>query len=88
MVFPDDSKVGDFFFIDDELVLITEWNYILFNAENRYFDLYFIDASKSELEAVCCMSVIPMEYDFHGAFIRRVSPLEQELFSDGLNVNF
>lgn len=79
MKFPPDTKVGDMFWLNDEPVRITAWNYIYGPPYSHYFDLDFVDIVK-EGRPAAGMILIPMGFDFYGAEIRKMSSLELELF--------
>ena len=75
--FPDDTKIGDMFWLEDEPVMVTNWNY--FHNYSYYFDITFVDVL-SEGKPAASMVLIPMGFDFYGATIRKMSSLEKELF--------
>lgn len=77
--FPLETKVGDLFWIDNEPVKITAWDYTHEDGTDRYFDLEFIDVIK-EGRPAAGMMLIPMGFDFYGSKIRSMSSLERELF--------
>lgn len=77
--FPDDTQAGDMFWMNDEPIRITEWNYSNRDSYDRYFDLEFVDIIANGRPAAC-MVLIPMGFDFFGVTIRKMSSLEKELF--------
>lgn len=77
MKLPDDAKSGDLFWFNDEPVRIGDWCY-LFN-EKYCFDIEFI-AVELDGEVAGRMIYIPMGFEFYGVEIRRMTPLEEELF--------
>jgi hypothetical protein len=79
MNFPEDTKVGDMFWLNDEPVRVTAWNYLYGPPHSYYFDLDFVDITR-EGRPSAGMILIPMGFDFYGAEIRKMSSLELELF--------
>lgn len=79
MRFPDDTQVGDLFWMNDEPIKITAWNYLYGPVHDRYFDLEFMSITQDNRSSAS-MVLIPMGYDFYGTEIRRMSSLEKELF--------
>jgi len=74
---PEDTKKGDLFWFNDEPVRIGSWCYL---ANERYcFDIEFIGV-KLNGDTAAVMIQIPMGFDFYGVDIRRMSPLEEELY--------
>ena len=53
MKFPSDTKVGDIFWLNDEPVRITAWNYNYIHGTpySYYFDLDFVDSVKEGMPA-------------------------------------
>lgn len=79
MRFPEDTQAGDLFWMNDEPVRITAWNYLYGPIHDRYFDIEFVSIIQDNRSAAS-MVLIPMGYDFYGTSIRRMSSLEKELF--------
>lgn len=79
MKFPDDTQTNDLFWMNDEPVKVTAWNYLYGLSHNRYFDIEFLSVMQDN-RSTASMTLIPMGYDFYGADIRRMSSLEKELF--------
>lgn len=79
MTFPIDTQVGDLFWLNDEPVRITAWNYTYGLGFDRYFDIEFISIMK-DYKPAAAMVLIPMGYDFYGTDIRKMSELERLLF--------
>lgn len=77
MKLPDDAKVGDLFWFNQEPVRVSAWCYL--SNEKYCFDLEFIGV-KLNGEIAAMMVQIPMGFDFYGVDIRRMTPLEEELF--------
>ena len=92
MKFPDDTKVGDMFWMNNEPVRVIAWGYIsrlssfIIPRNNiygpsfdSYFDIEFVDIV-DEGRPAATMVVIPVCWDFYETEIRRMSSLEKELF--------
>jgi hypothetical protein len=79
MTFPLDTKVGDLFWVNEEPVRITAWNYAYGTYFDTYFDIQFLDLNRSD-GPMGSMVLIPMGYNFYGTEIRKMSSLEKELF--------
>lgn len=79
MVFPSDSKKGDLFWMENEPVRITAWNYTYGLDRDRYFDLEFINYT-NDFIAYSTMILIPISFNFYQTEIRKMSTLEAELF--------
>lgn len=83
MTFPDTTQVGDLFFMNDEPVRISAWNYTYKTFGDNvdyYFDFQFISIMFAEGEPAGSMVLIPMGYDFYYTEIREMTPLEKELW--------
>lgn len=84
MTFPENAKVGDLFFMNEEPVRISAWNYTyktFGDSFDLYFDLEFVDIAPPLLRKASTMLLIPMGYDFYGVSIREMTPLEKELYT-------
>ena len=79
MKLPSDRKLGDMFWLNNEPVRVTAWNYIYGPPHSHYFDIEFVDIIR-EGRPAASMVLIPMEFDFYGVEIRKMSSLELELF--------
>lgn len=79
MSFPEDTQEGDLFWMNDEPVRITAWNYYYGISFDKYFDIEFVSIIEDNRSAAS-MVLIPMGYNFYGTEIRRMSSLEKELF--------
>lgn len=79
MTFPLETKVGDYYWMNDEPVRITAWNYYVNGSFDSFFDIEFVDII-SEGRPAASMVMIPMGFDFYMCEIRRMSSLEKELF--------
>ena len=77
MKLPEDAKKGDLFWFNESPVRISAWCYL---ANEKYcFDLEFIEIRIDDTPAVTMVQV-PMGFEFYGVEIRRMTPLEEELF--------
>lgn len=76
MTFPEDTKVGDYFLLNGEPVLVTAWNYST-NDNDKLFDIEFIDWSAIGMKGVTTCS---MGYDLYMCDIIRMPSLLMELF--------
>jgi hypothetical protein len=74
---PEDTKSGDLFWFNKEPVRVTNWCYL---ANQKYcFDLEFISVMLDG--SIAAMMVqIPMGFDFYGVEIRKMTPLEEQLY--------
>jgi len=79
MRFPIDTQAGDLFWMNDEPVRISAWNYLYGPIWDRYFDIDFIGIMPDD-RSDASMVLIPMGYDFYQTTIRKMSSLEKELF--------
>lgn len=77
MRLPEDAKVGDLYWFNTEPVRISAWCYM--HNEKYCFDIEFIDVKLNQ-QVAATMTYIPMGFDFYGVEIRRMTPLEEELF--------
>lgn len=77
MKLPEDTKAGDLFWFNEEPVRVASWCYL---SNQKYcFDLEFI-AIKLNGDVAAMMVQIPMGFDFYGVEIKRMTPLEEELY--------
>ena len=79
MALPNTTKVGDLFWLNNEPIRITAWNYLYGPPHSYYFDIEFIEITKDGMPAAG-MILIPMGFDFHGAEVREMTDVEKELF--------
>jgi len=79
MRFPEDTKVGDLFWMDGEPIRVIMWGYIYGPAFDNYFDIEFLNLVDND-KVPTTMILIPTCWDFDGSDIRRMSSLEKELF--------
>lgn len=77
MKLPEDTKMGDLFWFNTEPVRVSNWCYL--SNEKYCFDLEFISITL-EGNVAATMSQIPMGFDFYGTEIKRMTPLEEELY--------
>lgn len=78
MKFPEDTEVGDMFWMNNEPVRVIAWGYIGLSFDS-YFDIEFVDIMNEGAPAAS-MVLIPTDWDFYETEIRRLSSLEKELF--------
>jgi hypothetical protein len=74
---PEDAKVGDLFWFNDEPVRVSKWRYL--SNEKYCYDLEFIGVML-DYQTAAAMTQIPMDFNFYEVVIRRMAPLEEELF--------
>ena len=79
MKFPEDTEVGDMFWMNNEPVRVIAWGYIYGPSFDSYFDIEFVDIV-DEGRPAATMVVIPICWDFYETEIRRMSSLEKALF--------
>jgi len=80
LTFPLETREGDYFWMNNEPVRITAWNYTMpGHILSYYFDIEFIDIITDGRPAAS-MVMIPMGFDFYLCDIRKMSSLEMELF--------
>jgi hypothetical protein len=76
MKFPDDIQAGDLFWMSSEPVKILA---VYPSIHGRYYDIEFLSIGEDSRSSAT-MTLIPIEYDFYGTEIRKMSSLEKELF--------
>ena len=79
MKFPENTQVGDMFWMNDEPVRVIAWNYIYGPSFDSYFDIEFVNIM-DEGRPAATMVLIPVCWDFCDTEIRSMTSLEKELF--------
>ena len=79
MIFPPDTKAGDYFWMNGEPVRVSAWGYRIDNSFDCFFDIEFLEI-KTDGKSAASMVLIPIGFEFYGTDIRRMSSLEMELF--------
>ena len=77
MKLPENTKAGDLFWFNNEPVRIGNWCYL--SNEKYCFDIEFVGV-QLDGEVAGRMVYIPMGFEFYGITIRRMTPLEEELY--------